>query len=242
MQSLDSFFSSTQPTHTLSRESINYATQVDTRRQTLWIVTQRRKLYLAGTYNVSRHLAVPTHRWMHTRRVHLIAPQWCQKSHKDSNYVTLLKRPTLKLWISFQTVFHLCMKQQPSNEGPIAIYNNGEFTLVTFWRYSRRDVTDSVHILMLGGKVYFNTTFFTKFNLKRFGKTYRHFSLNYTVYTSCHLQLYRYQTTKLCNTSLLPLCQQSSPTHQQQYSSSHSLQHSHPLLYLKERIKLVTAL
>ena len=40
-------------------------------------------LYSTRTYDVSRHLVATTNRWMHTRHVHLTAPQHCQKtSHR----------------------------------------------------------------------------------------------------------------------------------------------------------------
>ena len=44
------------------------------------------------------------------------------------------------------------------NVGYISIYSSREFALASFPRHPRCDVTDSVHILMLVGKVYYLTT------------------------------------------------------------------------------------
>ena len=54
-------------------------------RHVLWVGAHHCKLYLARTYDVSRHLAVTTHSWMHIRCVILfyLHAQWCQgKLHR----------------------------------------------------------------------------------------------------------------------------------------------------------------
>ena len=40
------------------------------------------------------------------------------------------------------------------NVGDVVVNNSGEFAPTTFWRYPRCDVTNSMHIFILVGKVY----------------------------------------------------------------------------------------
>ena len=44
------------------------------------------------------------------------------------------------------------------NVGHVVVNNSGEFAPTTFWRYPRRDVTNSIHILILVGRVYSTST------------------------------------------------------------------------------------
>lgn len=44
------------------------------------------------------------------------------------------------------------------NVGDVVVNNSGEFAPTTFWRYPRCDVTNSMHIFILVGKVYSTST------------------------------------------------------------------------------------
>ena len=96
-----------------------------------WCTTLQ--LYLAGTYDVSRHLAVTTHHWMHTRCIILQLHNSVEQNRTNFE-LTLLKRQLLELWIGVQTARDFSCTQISShlNVGHIAIYNNGEFARVTF--------------------------------------------------------------------------------------------------------------
>ena len=90
--------------------------------------------------------------------------------------LTLLKRSLLELWIGFQTVWDFSCTRSSShlNIGHVPIYNNGEFVRGTFWRYPRCDVTDSMHILMLVGKVYYNKVAYIPVDLLKGHTPVRH--------------------------------------------------------------------
>ena len=152
MQSLDTFFSSTQLTRMPSRESgkQNYAVQTNTGRQTLWVGAQHCKLYLARTYDVSsRHLVVTAHHWMHTRFVILQLHNSVEQSRTDfkTNTAEKAHAGTVDQCLD-SSGFLLYPKQQPSKCRP-----RNQI-------YPRRDVMDSAHILMLVGKVYWNRQIF----------------------------------------------------------------------------------
>ena len=83
-----------------------------------------------------------------------------QASHRRGESAPL-KRLMLELWINVSKAAHDSSCTQSSsrlNVGHVVVNNSGEFAPTTFWRYPRRDVTNSVHILILVGKVYSTST------------------------------------------------------------------------------------
>ena len=155
MQSQDSFFSCTQLTRTPSRvwqsKAMSRRPKLDDRHLEL-VHTAVNLIYSARTYNVSRHSVATTNRRVHRRHIHLKAPWQCRKKLYGVRTTTVEKELQVGIQAASDSLVH--KGQQPSEHRLCSRIWQWKFTPAGIPRHPRCDVTDSVHILMLVGKVY----------------------------------------------------------------------------------------
>ena len=95
-------------------------------------------------------------RWVHTRHVHLTAPRQCRKQSHGVRTTTVENADAGTLGWRLGSLGHSLVRKGSShlNVDYVLVYSNGKFAPAGILRHPRHDVTDSIHILMLMGKVY----------------------------------------------------------------------------------------